>query len=260
MDKKEKTERQRQEDIALNKALFWMVAAAALVALLRLAERYYINFETTDAEINLAWNIGRFLPFLPVVGLLLAAACVYWLLRCSKAGKAAVLPTVLVAFFAGFAVCSFMVWRFGMGGVQLMTYVIIGSAVLALLYYLYQRDFVVVGLACGLGMLGLWAIFREGKTTRLYIGVTLLLLVLAGLAVLARLLQKKHGVLSIKGREIELLPKGANYALIYVTCAIMVLLLAIALIAGGVLSAMAYYAIPVAWLLIMAVYYTVKLM
>lgn len=260
MEKREKTERQRQEDIALNKALFWMVCAAALVALLRLAERYYINFETNDAEISLAWTIGTALPFVPVIGLLLAAACIFWAVRKNKTGKGNGFPTVLATFFVGLAVSGVMVWRFGTGGVQMMTYVVIGSAVLALIYFLYQRDFVVVGLSCGLGMLGVWAIFREGKTTRIYIAVILLLVVLAGLAVLARLVQKKRGVLTMKGREFELLPKNANYALIYITCAIIAVLLIAALLVGGVLSAMAYYAVPVAWLLIMAVYYTVKLM
>ena len=79
-------------------------------------------------------------------------------------------------------------------------------------------------------------------------------------AVLARVLQSRGGVLSIKGKSLEVLPKNANYALLYITCAVIAAALVAALALGAVVTVMVYYAVPVAWLLIMAVYYTVKLM
>ncbi len=260
MDKKDKTERQRQEDAALVKILYWMCGAAILVGLLRLAQRYYVDFDTSEAAINLAWFIGKALPWMFVAGLILAGGAFFLALRVKRAGKAALLPGALGALLLGGALCALGVWQMGAGGIQLLTYVTIGMGVLALIYYLYQRDFSVVILISGLGMLGLWLLFRLNRGTRLYLAMTVLLVLLAVIAVCARYLQKNGGAVAFKGKRIEILPNGAAYALVYVSCGLMALTLAAALILGGTLSAMTYYAVPVAWGLIMAVYYTVKLM
>ena len=56
-----------------------------------------------------------------------------------------------------------------------------------------------------------------------------------------------------------LIPKESNFALLYATCALVAVLLALTLILGGTI---AYYLMFVlaGWLFIMAVYYIVKLM
>lgn len=260
MDKKVKTDRQRQEDAALVKILYWVGGAAILVVLLRLAQRYYVDFDTSDVGINLAWMIGKALPLVFVGGLALAVASFFLALRSKQAGKGARLSAGLGILLLGVAVCALGVWQMGAGGIQLLTYATIGISVLALIYYLYQRDFSVVILACGLGLMGLWLFFRLNRGGRLYLGLTVILIALALLALCARYLQKHDGALLLKGNKIEVLPKGATYGLIYLSCGLMALTLLATLILGGSFSAMIYYAVPVSWALIMAVYYTVKLM
>ena len=75
--------------------------------------------------------------------------------------------------------------------------------------------------------------------------------------VLFRMMQKSQGKLTVKGAPMQVFPKGANYALLYVTCAL-VAVVAIAAVMMGALALL--YGVLVAWLLILAVYYTVRLM
>lgn len=260
MDKRDKTERQRQEDAALVKIFCWMTGAAILVVLLRLAQKFYVDFDTSDVSIDRAWLIGKSLPWVFLAGLILAAGAFFLTLRAKRSGKAALLPGAAGVFLLGAAVCALGVWQMGAGGIRLLTYIIIGLAILAMIYYLYQRDFAVVALVCGIGLLGLWLIFRLAAGMRLYLVLTLLLLLLAAIVVCARVLQRNGGILLLKERRLAILPKGASYALIYISCGLMALALLVALVLGATLSTMAYYAVPVAWGLIMAVYYTVKLM
>lgn len=257
MDKRDKTERQRQEDVALHKVLYWMLGAAILVFLLRWMQSNYIE---NSAGVILAWNIGQALPWLCLVGAVLTAAAFFMAFREKKAGKDLLLFWALGGFFLSFTLCVLGIWRFAGIGIQLLTYLVLGLGVLAMIYYLFQRDFVAVGFVSGLGLLGLWLFFREGGTTRLYVAMVLVLLLIAAVVVLARYLQKHGGVLTLKEKKLELLSKGASYAMVYVTCALVALVLIAALVFAAALSHMVFYAVLVAWLLIMAVYYTVKLM
>ena len=80
-------------------------------------------------------------------------------------------------------------------------------------------------------------------------------------AAFARYLQGSKGVLRQGRLTLRILPVKANYLLIYVSCALMlVFLVATLFLIGGGIPTGVFYAVPVAWLFIMAVYYTVKLM
>ena len=58
MDKKQREERRRQEDIALQRGLLWVAGAMVLEALLVLVNRFYINFTLTDAGVNAYLALG----------------------------------------------------------------------------------------------------------------------------------------------------------------------------------------------------------
>ena len=87
--------------------------------------------------------------------------------------------------------------------------------------------------------------------------VALVVIVLG--AVLAVSLKKKNGMITIKGKEFALLQPGAAYPAYYLTAVISAVILLAPLALG---AAVAYYAIWVmaAWLFILAVYFTSKLM
>ena len=136
-------------------------------------------------------------------------------------------------------------------------------AVLAVIYYLFQHDFFCISVisACGILCLQLYRKMFYVHRSMLYAGFVLAFLLLA--AAVAVLILLKKGKLSLPSALDKamrtLIPKESNFALLYATCALVAVLLALTLILGGTI---AYYLmfVLVGWLFIMAVYYIVKLM
>lgn len=251
-----KSERQRQEDLAFIKIVSWFVGAVVLMVLVWMADRYYVQLYTD--MLDLAFGIDAALKVLLFAGPVAAILCGVLAFRIERGRM--VLWAVAV-FAVALTVSGTAVRYFGASGVALMYILIPAATVLALIYYLYQREFFAVAAVSGAGLLGLWMVLRGGGAdVRIWVVLVLLGLFLVAVAVAARYLQTKDGVLTIQGKQYTLLPEKANYLLIYITCAVAALVVLAALILGGAGSTMAYYAVPVAWLLVMAVYYTVKLM
>lgn len=146
----------------------------------------------------------------------------------------------------------------GLTVIHWLTILIPVAAVLALVYYLFQRDFFCITLICAGGILSLQLYRRMFLTHpfRIRCGFVLGFVLLAAAVVVFILLQRNDGVFP-KGTRF--LPKDANYPLLYITCVLNAALLALTLILGGTA---AYYLlfVLVGWLFVMAVYYTVKLM
>ena len=90
-----------------------------------------------------------------------------------------------------------------------------------------------------------------------YACVALAAVAVVALAWLCRKAQTENGMLELNGKNVRLFAKDANYALLYLGAIILLVVLILAAIG---INQMALYAVTVAWLLIAAVYYTVKLM
>lgn len=261
MDKREKEKQRQQEDQALNKLLCWVCGAAVLIVILMLAKRYRVNF-TVD-ELELAQGVFYASRVAAILGLVLAVAMggLYWYRI--RAGKKDAWPAGLAVFFLGLAVGSFAVWHDSSSSTRtdFVIVLIIATAVLALVYYLYQRDFFVIAVALVVGFLGVWLISRLGRSKWTYLFTALAWVLFVAAVVGAQMLRKNKGTLKVKDREVRLLPVKANYVLILVSAGLMgILLIAALALAGAGIPATVFYAVPVAWGLIMAVYYTVKLM
>lgn len=147
----------------------------------------------------------------------------------------------------------------GLGVIRWLTILVPAAAVLALVYYLFQRDFFCITLISAGGILSLQLYRRMifAHPFRLYCGFALAFLLLAAAVVVLILLQrgKRPFPLGID----KLVPCEANYPLLYITCVLNAVLLALALVLG-VIAAYYLLFVLVGWLFIMAVYYTVKLM
>lgn len=260
MNKKEQqAQRAKQEDVVLNKVLWWIVGSVILEALLLLLNRVYVNY--TASEIEFAYSLrGVFKVLAIVLPICFVVLAGLWL-AARKSGKLVKLTGVLALIALILAVCAVIVRIFDVSGVKFLYIAVPVVAVLALIYYLYQREFFFSAALSALGLLGI-KVAAQAESSPLvgygYLAVlaVLAVLVLAG-AVCFRLLQSHKGFWSVKGKAKEILPKNANYAMLYVTCA----LVAAVVIAALVLGALAVlYGVLVAWLLILAVYYTVRLM
>ena len=259
MDKKKRSAQKQLEDQTLERVLLWFGGAVIIELLVLLANRYYINYRV--GEVSFVAGLDKFIWVLSYVALAAAVVSAVWAWKIQKQGERRLLPHACVLFFLALGVSCFVIRKFKGSGVQLLQVAVPVIAVLALIYYLYQREFFCITGLSGLGILALWMYRRSngGHLVLLYAYLAALAIVLLAGVLLTRMLQKEDGVLRWAGREFRLFPRGSNYATLYATCA----LIAACVIAAFLLGASAAYyilLILVVWIFIMAVYYTVKLM
>lgn len=253
MDKKQREERRRQEDIALQRGLLWVAGAIVLEALLVLVNRYYINYRTVEAEVNIALALSSTLRFLRIaapIASLLALAWAGWSLKQKKKFG---LPLILAFALAAIAICAHVVFKFQGPGISMLFWLVVAWAVLALVYYIYQREFFLAASACGMSILALWFVRSSTNTV---LEVVLLLAAIALVAAAALLMKKNDGVLP---GGISFLPQKTNYTVLLATCAASIAAIAVAMLLGGMVSYYLIY-VMVAWMFALFVYYTVKLM
>ena len=255
MDKKQREARRRQEDQALNRGLMWVGGAIVLEFLLLLVNRYYINFMIS--EVALAEAILNGLRIVRIAGTILGVAALVWAVLRFRKGEKNGLYLVLALACGALVICAHVTLAFQKSGIQMLFLMVPAWAGLALVYYLYQREFFLGATASGLSILGLWFV-------RFGVGIgleTLLTLVGVALVAAAALWLKKHdGVLQrAAGDEIRLMPKNASYTLVLVSCLVGLLVLAAAMVLGANIAYYLMFAM-VAWLFGLLVYYTVKLM
>lgn len=252
MNKKEQqAQRAKQEDVVLNKVLWWIVGAVVLEALLLLLNKVYANY--TVEQIELAKSLRDVFSVLMIALPICFVVLLIWAVAARKSGKFTRLSSVLAL-----AVCAVVIRVFDESGIRLLYVAVPAVAVLALIYYLYQREFFFAAVLSALGLLGVKVVpYHFGFPAIAYGYAVVLGVALVGAVVVFRVMQAAGGKLRLKGNWVEVLPKSANYALLYVTCGVVAAVVIAALLLGGLAV---LYGVLVAWLLILAVYYTVRLM
>ena len=178
-----------------------------------------------------------------------------WMAWQLKQGKKYMLPLVLSAAFGALSVCSHVAIKYRDAGVSMLFWLVIGWAVLAMVYYIYQHEFFLGACACGMSVLALWFV-RYGVSGR---PETILILAAIAVVTAAAVWLKKNDGLLPGPKQVQFLPPKTNYTVLLVTCLASLAAVVIAMVAGGMV---AYYLIFVmlAWLFALFVYYTVKLM
>lgn len=255
MDKKQREARRRQEDMALNRALLWVGGAIVLEFVLLLVNRYYINYNVSDVEV--AYLLRQVMKGIRIGGAVIAVVCLVLSALRFRQGRGAALPMVGAVACGALVICSHVALVFQESGVRMLFLLVPAWAGLALVYYLYHREFFLAAAGVGMSILGLWFVrygagsVREAALT--FVGIALV-------AAAALWLKKSDGVVSRQdGSQVRLLSKNTSYAVILVSCLAGLIAVAAGLILGGMA---AYYLIfvMVAWLFALLVYYTVKLM
>lgn len=255
MNKKQNEALRHQEDMALNRALLWVGGAIVLEALLLLLKRHYIDFDLSSASVDRALMIHDVLAYGRILAAVAALGCLVWAFLQWKARKPATLPLVVAIAAGAVAVCTHVVVAYAENGVRMLFLLVAGWAGLALVYYLYQKEFFLAAAGTGLGVLGLWFVRFGGLCLESVAVLLALVLVLA----VGAMLRKGDGQLSLAGLDVALLPKGANYPLVLGSILGAVVAVALGCVLG---STVAYYLIfvMIAWLFGLLVYYTVKMM
>lgn len=262
MENNKRVDKKKQEDIALTRALIWFAAAMVVEFLLLLVNKYYINFTADSESIRLALTMGTVLKVTTVLGLLAAVLCGVWgWKRGKKTGTVPFLYVVLTTVLLAIGVSSGLIVVFYRAAVQLLYIMVPAGAVLALVYYLYQREFFFSACGIAVGMLGLWLVRKNIGTHDLIVSLYAVLaaVVLFAMIVLTIKLKQNAGVLVIKERQYEVLPKQSNFLLIILSCVVSIAVLLAGLLLGGMVAFYLLFVL-VAWLFVLLVYYTVKMM
>ena len=258
MDKKQREAqeaRRRQEDIALQRGLLWVVGAIALEALLVLVNRFYIKFSLTDAGIRTYETLHDVFRVLHVALPAAAVLALLWTVWQLKQRKKYGLPLIVTIALAALTVCVHVVLKFEAAGLSMLYWLVIAWAVLAMVFYIYQREFFLGASACGMSVLGLW-FARYGAVGRMEAVLIIAAIAVVGLAALW--LKKNDGALP--GKEaVQFLPKKTNYAVLLDTCLASLAAVIVAMLVGGTVAYYLVY-VMIAWLFALFVYYTVKLM
>ena len=263
MRKDEKVVQSQREDAVLGKVILWFLSAVVLEFLLFLVNRFYINVRVATEwgvpVMNAIHNIVRVLPFVGIiVAALLVIRGVTWKKKGKNAGKFAVAAVLSLVV----ALCSLIIWRFYDTGVKFLYVFVPVIAVLALIYYLYQREFFLSALICGMGGIGLWAVRKNGLANHavlMYVSLAIVVVAAVIMCAIAWSARKNKGIWTVNGKSIKLFSVKANYVTLAVSCVLACACYAIGLFLG---STVAYYLLFVlaAWLVVLLVYHTVKLM
>jgi len=257
--KQTKAARAKAEEAAINRILCWIVGGTAVEFVIMLLNRYWINYRVAEIDLRLALDLP--VKILSFVALLGAAALGWWAWHTIQAGKNPNLPVTCCLVVLGISAACFAAWLFQDAGVALMQIGVLMVVVLAVLFYLYQREFFLIACQSALAILGVWMCSRGLSSTKAilcWIYVILAAALVAASVVLCRKLQQSSGVLDWQEKKLRIFPKDANYLPLYVGAAVSVAVLVCSLLAF--VPTMALYAVAAAWVLVMAVYYTVKLM
>lgn len=262
MENRKRADRKKQEDIALTRALIWFAAAMVLEFLLLLVNKYYVNFTAASASIALALAMGTVLKVTSVVGLIGAVISgVRSWKRMGAEGELPFMGLVITTTLLAIGVSSAMIVFFYRAAVQLLYMLVPAGAVLALVYYLYQKEFFFSACGVGIGMLGLWLVRKNIGTHDLVVNLYMVAgaVLLVAILLLVLKMKKNQGVLVVGDRQYEILPKQSNFMLIVLSCVVSLLALLAGLLLGGTV---AFYLLFVllGWLFVLLVYYTVKMM
>ena len=253
--------RSHKEDVVLNRVLVWFGAAVVAELLLLLLNRYYINRTTRPGEIEFAAALYHAFPIIIGVTAAATVVCLVWTVLRFQKGKGYLLPSVLAWICGALLVISTVTYLFNAAGVSFLCGLVPAAAVMALVYYLYQREFFVITVLSAIGIVGLWLIRRAagGHQVVVYAYLVVGAVVIIAVALACRAMQKSDGVLTLGGKKLPVFNRGASYGMVYLTCAVVAVAVAVGLALG---TGAAYYLMIalVGWLFVMAVYYTVKLM
>jgi MFS family permease len=247
-------ERARREDMITNRILVIFLAAFAVMAGLMVVNRFYhaswdSYFATRNTLFVLTWVFAA-AGFAAVVMAFVS-------LGNPKRAKLFGGLAVPILFLAGG--CLLMAVKTE-NGVRIMYAILPAVAVLYLIFYTYQREFLCIAALTGAGTLTLWLMRTPTVITlnRWLIPS----LALSGIAVLAfalTYLRGKGGILKAGRNELRVFPSGTKYRFMYAACGLVAVAVLLASLLGG---AAAFYLIfvLVGLLFIAAVYYTVKMM
>lgn len=249
--------KRQMEDRIFNRMLIWLAVAVVAEIYFVIANRFYVHARAGEINAMVAWHKALLVVF--AAGLVLFLLCLFWGWSRNKKGDDSVLPFAMAGGFLVLGIGSVLI-RFSHGTSSLILGIVPGLAVLIIIFYLYQKEFFPCAVVSALGILTLlvYRIFGGAGSKYVFCLVITLAAAVLGLAVMLRL-RSSGGAVSRRGEPVQVLSGEANYVPYFITIAVTAVIALCPLVLG---SAVAYYGIWAlgAWVFILAVYFTSKLM
>lgn len=245
----------KKNDYVTNKLLLVFTLAFALILLLMNISRMMKSTATYLAAITLT-KVSAI-----VAGAAVVLGIVMMIIEHSKktdtslklfSGKNITIGALFVA------ICLFPLTQVFRAETLTLLYIFVPSViVLYIIYYSYPREFFMITLACIVGGIGIWLLRSDvinSKDMLALIGAAAVIVLEALFTVWAQL---GGGKISLFGRELSPFKKDARFGIVYLTFALVLALLAASFLAAD----LAIYFIfgLIAYIVIVGVYYTVKL-
>ena len=250
-------EKRRMEDRIFNRMLVWLAVAVAVEIFFIFVNRFYVHAKAGEIDAMVAWH--KALLFLFFAGVVLFMVFLAWGIKSKNQGEDRILPFALSGGFLVMGLGSLLV-RMSHSSAHLILGIVPGLAVLLIIFYLYQKEYFPCALVSALGILTLLSFRLSGAAGKKYLLSLAVTIVVTAVCLAVMLKLKKNGGRIVwKGEQRELLPSGANYLPYFITAALTVVVCLCPLALG---PAAAYYGIWIlgAWVFILAVYFTSKLM
>lgn len=241
------------DDTIIYKIMIALGILCILLLGLQMVSRYYrLAGSMLAVRTGLGWATGVF-------GVLAVAFVICWaaLRRRAAFWRMAGMPLFLMAL--AISLSCWLLYATWVSYVSLLYFVYIALAVLYMIALLYQHEFLLLSLINTCAGCVFYALNRfYGHTVfSILLSVILVLVIALGCGVFFAA-RKHNGTLKLFGREVQVSQSNTSPLLFYISCVVWL----ICLIASAVLgSVFAYYCVyaAVAFELIAAVYYTVKL-
>ena len=194
--------RQKQSDSAYNKLLLSLAVAVVVELISLLLRRFTYTYYQSDFGSSFAVGLQAFFGVFRIAGAVLAAAGCVWAVLSVRAKKRLLLPGICTGVVVWLWLVSLLCYSFSEAGVSAMCVLPPAGAVLAFIYFLYQREFFYNAILSGIGLVAVW-VFRQIYMTHprmVYCGFAVVWAVLAAAAAVAvmmlipALLKAKLGV------------------------------------------------------------------
>ncbi len=166
-------------------------------------------------------------------------------------------------FSAAYAFICLYASYFFIDGIKHLYFLVPAVAVVSLIYFLYPSDFFAQSIITGAG--GFLLFYFSNRMAIGYISTAMIIIsagafaLLAAAVVFGLILKKKRGRLSLAGKRFQVFPSNANYAMYFVTCALIAASLALSIVLGPERAYMFMFGV-FTYLFVLAVFYTVKMM
>lgn len=262
-ERKAQLDRRQQEDARFTTRVLVTFGLAAILLFASIRLSAWID-TATATEIYTRFRI----LLLALAGALVLSKAAAWFLYFTKRRTGSTVLFYATAVLAIAVGGVLFLWRFPNDGLWPLCVIILGIALLYLLYFIYPLEFSLLSVLTGGGALGFWFLrrmfqtdmygtFASGRSwpSRATLPVVAFSIAIAGSVLLILLLRSRKGKLG----PIRVLPLAISYMPLLGTCALLALGLIVTIIFGW-MAALVLMITCLVYLFIAAIYYTSKLM